>query len=214
MNNIYKIYRRAFLKVYNLFLRIKLFPYKNFTLISNNCLGGIIYHDLNKKFCSPTINLWFSQDDFIAFCLYLDDFLNGKLEKVHMDFGYPYMKLISKSKKEVYIGFMHYKSYKEAEDKWYQRCKRITPNIIIIFEYKEEMDKNLLEKFVDLPYKKVIFCSKKLLNIANITFDPKIYDEHYSNSKLCFASDGIFPKKYYQRFNIVKLIKNEKIKNL
>lgn len=32
---------------------------ENFTIISNNCIAGVLYKDLNKKFNSPTINLYF-----------------------------------------------------------------------------------------------------------------------------------------------------------
>ena len=36
-----------------------------FTIISSNCIGGVIYSDLHRKFLSPTINLFFSAKDFL-----------------------------------------------------------------------------------------------------------------------------------------------------
>lgn len=39
----------------------------NFTIISSNCIGGLIYHRLGKEFNSPTINLRFYQNEFIKF---------------------------------------------------------------------------------------------------------------------------------------------------
>lgn len=38
---------------------------KNFTILSTNCIGGVMYHNLNLKFLSPTINLWISPHDYI-----------------------------------------------------------------------------------------------------------------------------------------------------
>ena len=38
-----------------------------FTIISSNCIGGVIYSDLHRKFLSPTINLFFSAKDFLKF---------------------------------------------------------------------------------------------------------------------------------------------------
>ena len=45
------------------------------TIISRNCVGGIIYHDLGLKFNSPTINLSMSNDDYIKFVEHLDSFV-------------------------------------------------------------------------------------------------------------------------------------------
>ena len=41
---------------------------KNPTIISCNCIGGIIYNELNLQFLSPTINLYMNCEDFIKFC--------------------------------------------------------------------------------------------------------------------------------------------------
>ena len=40
---------------------------KDFTIISHNCVGGVIYHDLGLKFNTPTINLFFMAKDFIKY---------------------------------------------------------------------------------------------------------------------------------------------------
>ena len=39
----------------------------DFTLFSNNCLGGVFYHDAGRQFTSPTVNLAFDGEDFIKF---------------------------------------------------------------------------------------------------------------------------------------------------
>lgn len=60
---------------------------QEFTLITNTCIGGIIFHDLHLRFCSPTINCGIRDHDefcyFVAICstiyLYLlnSSFLSG-----------------------------------------------------------------------------------------------------------------------------------------
>lgn len=40
---------------------------RNFTIFSQNCIGGIMYHDLGMQFNSPTVNLLFTPRDFIKF---------------------------------------------------------------------------------------------------------------------------------------------------
>lgn len=37
----------------------------SFTILSSNCIGGVIYHRLGKQFLSPTINMWFRQPDIV-----------------------------------------------------------------------------------------------------------------------------------------------------
>ncbi len=39
---------------------------KEFTLLSNNCNGGFIYHDLGLQFLSPTINMFFYHDHYLT----------------------------------------------------------------------------------------------------------------------------------------------------
>lgn len=41
------------------------FHNKNLTIISQNCVGGVILHELGLRFNTPTVNLWFSAEDFI-----------------------------------------------------------------------------------------------------------------------------------------------------
>ena len=40
---------------------------KNFTIIARDCVGGILYHQLGERFLSPTINLFFTPEDFNYF---------------------------------------------------------------------------------------------------------------------------------------------------
>ena len=41
---------------------------ENFSIISSNCIGGILCHDLNVRYNSPTVNMFFVAADFVKFC--------------------------------------------------------------------------------------------------------------------------------------------------
>ena len=60
----------------------------SFSLISNNCIGGVISHDLGLQFRSPTVDLYFTNEDFILFCRHLRDYL--RLPVVEADSGLDY----------------------------------------------------------------------------------------------------------------------------
>lgn len=44
---------------------------EQFSIVSQNCIGGVFYHDMEMEFLSPTINLYFEQPDFVLFVLNL-----------------------------------------------------------------------------------------------------------------------------------------------
>ena len=53
---------------------------RDVTLITNNCIGGIIYHDMHLQFLSPTINLYFDNEEFIRFSTHLEYYLSLSLQ--------------------------------------------------------------------------------------------------------------------------------------
>ena len=73
-DQIFKIKRKIWLSK----LRKKI-KNKNFTIISNNCTAGFIYHDLGLKFLTPTINLFIRTDEYITFANNLEYYLSCSL---------------------------------------------------------------------------------------------------------------------------------------
>lgn len=58
----------------------------NFTIFSSNCIGGIIYHSLNKKFLSPTINLYIQPSDYVEMLSHPKKyFISGIMKEVKQD---------------------------------------------------------------------------------------------------------------------------------
>ena len=94
----------------------------NFTIITNTCIGGIMYHKLGKRFMSPTINLWMEDPDFFKFVRDLDTYMQQPLRFVQGIDATPTAYC-----GDVLIHFNHYKSEAEAEEKW-------------IFPYSENAD--------------------------------------------------------------------------
>ena len=135
------------------------FTNKDVSIISMNCTGGILYHNLGLPFLSPTINLYLRAEDFIKFCEKLDYYLSiDKMEECYdsniiEDRKYPVAKL-----GDIYPCLVHYKSIKEAEKKWNERKKRINfQKLVIINTDREGMTSELMDRFERLPYKKVMF---------------------------------------------------------
>lgn len=124
-----------------------------------NCTGGILYHDLGLKFLSPTINMYMRAEDFIKFCENLDQYLAIDTMKACEDASlignriYPLAWL-----GDILLYLVHYKSVEEAQKKWNDRKGRINRNKIVILDNdREGMTPELMDRFEQLPYKKVMF---------------------------------------------------------
>lgn len=129
------------------------------SILSCNCTGGILSHDLGLQFLSPTVNLFMRAEDFIKFCehlrgyLEIDAFVECTDPEVIGNRTYPIGYL-----GDLTVFFVHYHSLEEAQEKWNQRKKRINfDNIVILNTDREGMTEELKDRFEALSYKKVMF---------------------------------------------------------
>lgn len=135
---------------------------KTTSIISMNCTGGIISHNLGLQFLSPTVNLYMNAEDFIKFCENLSYYIEiNKFEKctdknIIGDRTYPLAYL-----GDLTLYLVHYSSVEEAEKKWNERKQRINWDNIAIFNTdREGMTEELRNRFEKLPYRKVMFVNK------------------------------------------------------
>lgn len=99
---------------------------KDFTIICNNCIGGVLLKDLKQRFNTPTIDLYFNAGDFVRFLQRLDYYLSEKItisfhsNNLQTTTNYPVGNI-----KDIEIHFLHYDSIHEAEERWNIRKERI-----------------------------------------------------------------------------------------
>lgn len=140
---------------------------KDFTLIARDCVGGILYHQLGLKFLSPTINLFFTPEDFNYFCLNLKEYIDTELVETKEEWvDYPLGELSPIGLKSIKVHFMHYETFKLAKEKWDERKARINYDNLYIFSsfcYPKEtatLSKDLISKWNQIKYKKVMIVDK------------------------------------------------------
>ena len=129
------------------------------SIISCNCTGGILSHDLGLQFLSPTVNLFMPAEDFIKFCenlrgyMAIDQFTPCEDVEVIGDRNYPVGHL-----GDLTVFFVHYHTLEEAQEKWNQRKARINwDNIVVLGTDRDGVTKEIKDRFEKLPYKKVMF---------------------------------------------------------
>lgn len=192
---------------------------KRFSIISNNCVGGVIYHNLNAEFMSPTINLWMKPEDFIRFAGDLPYYLNCPIQQVFEDgITYPIGRM-KKGADIVTIYFMHYKSFEEAVEKWQLRSRRVNmENLYCILDYpasqdSEEQQRTLQRSFEALPmiHKKMLTKDAVLIgkDIVNLSF----YDTKHEPGFILKRKNDYTVKRYLDDFDYVAFL-NQKDKEI
>lgn len=156
----------------------------NFTIISSNCIGGIMYSSLGKKFLSPTINLSMDSESFISFLENMEHYLNSKLEFLEIadgeeyDFGqikgYPIGKI-----DDIKIHFVHYKSFEDAEIKWNERKKRINfENMFVVMSDKDNCTDEIIDRYSKINYPKVFYTHRPVLKYDFMCYVPGFEKEN------------------------------------
>lgn len=155
---------------------------KDFTIISNNCWGGMVYESYALPKESPTVGLFFMAEDYIKFLQRLDEYLNAPLRFIlpeesrykeeqpggeHRFGTYPIGILeipgIGGGTERIEIFFLHYHCEEEAQEKWERRIARIhRDRLLVKFNDQNGCKIEHLIAFDKLPYQnKVCFTAKK-----------------------------------------------------
>lgn len=142
----------------NLEIREKLKGSKPFTIFSNNCLGGVFYHDAGVQFTSPLINTAMDGEDFLKFLEKPRYYLEHDMEF----FSWPGRDFPIARIDDIEVNFVHYKTPEECIEKWNRRSERIVwDNIFIVATNHDGMcHEDCMERFDRLQYNnKIMFVS-------------------------------------------------------
>lgn len=149
----------------------------DFTIISNNCLGGMIYESYAIKKNSPTVGAFFMAEDYIKFVSNMKEYISYELKFIDPE-NSRYKSILKKDKRfgqypigklnDIEIMFLYYENEKDAKEKWDRRCKRINWNKLI-FKFNDQnlcTEKDVLA-FSKLPYKNKLFLLLKIGLLKN-----------------------------------------------
>lgn len=185
------------------------FRSSNITILSNNCVGGVIYHKLGLKFMSPTINSWIGMEDFLWFVNNLEEYKDASLvEDLSNDEKYP-VGILEGGGRAITIHFMHYNLFEEAKAKWEERFLRINyNNICVIAESGASTTREVRDAFAKINYRKKVLIINDSHYLYPNEFYVDIYDKNYEYGKLLWTDEtrGIGEKIYLDRFDYVEFL--------
>lgn len=194
-------------RYYRTFLRTKLnaenrkrLNNNNFTILCNNCVGGVILHELGERFNTPTVNLFFDSVDYIKFLENLNYYLQQKLVEIGSTKDYPVAKL-----GDITIYFMHYSSFDEAKRIWEKRAARINKdNLYVIMVQQNGCTKEILRRFDNLPYKhKLAFVARPMPDIKCAYYIPDTEQPNGDVMDLCQYKGKFTGKRWIDDFDYV-----------
>lgn len=203
-------------KNYRNFLRVKLnydnrkrLSNHNFSIIASNCIGGVISHELGERFNSPTVNLYILPHDYIKFLKSLPTYINEKELKIDIQES-DRVKHPVGILKDIKIYFVHYHSFEEAKEKWYERCERIKWNNLYIFMVERDAcnTKDILE-FEKLPYNHKILFTAKEREGNSYWHIPKTTGKDGEVIDLCLYKNKYTGKRWIDDFDYVNFINNK-----
>lgn len=165
------------------------------SFISQNCIGGVLYHDLGLRFLSPTINAFIPEPGFVKLVLNLRRYMERELT---MRWGeeYPIGTL-----DDVEIHFMHYNTCKEAKEAWDKRKARINwDKIFVIGTDRDGFNEAVYEQWKQIPYPKILFTAH-----PEFTEDAVCFPEYAAGGQV---GDLISKRQFYKdRFLMLKISK-------
>ena len=139
---------------------------RDFSILANNCWGGMIYRDRRLPYLSPTCGTYFFSKDYLRFISDPHRYLAMELEEVPVKES-PYAEeLIALHGENVVIGRMgdaevvllHYPTFAEAKAKWDRRKERINwDNLLVKYSDQNGFRPEDFEVFRALPYRNKLF---------------------------------------------------------
>ena len=187
-------------KILNRINRLRL-KNKHVSLLSNNCNGALILHDLRLRFNSPFVNLWLFPNDFVKYIKNIKHYMDCELQfEKYGDFPYPVARL-----DDIYIFFQHYKNEAEARRKWEERTRRIDlDNLWILMTERDGCTFDVMKQFDDLPYKhKVLLTHLPFKDISSSCYVSGFEKEVECGILSDFIPRQFLGRRYYDRFDYV-----------
>lgn len=186
-----KYYARLFEK--------RTFVNEKVSIISNNCVGGIIYHDFDLQFLSPTINGYFMANDYIKFLENIEYYLSKDIEAIKNEKDGTVIGVLD----DLRIYFVYDHNPQKVSSDWNRRKSRVDlNNIFVIASDRDGWTEEHMTIYSNLSFPKCFFTSHKEWS----EYPFSIYYSEYQN--LCHVPNLIRCRKIYSKHKIFKLIFN------
>lgn len=193
---------------------------QDFTMLTENCLAGIVYHDLGLQFRSPLINGEFSTEDYLKFLQRPKYYLQQELEFVPVDDEilptfYREVNCPVAKVDDLHFRFTHYHmSEEEIRAIWNKRKARVNwDNLWVVLCEKQGCSIEQMRQFEALPYAHKLILTCHHYPELKYAYQVLGFEELGYIDNLLKDMPGLFPtaKKYYDQLDFVTWLNTGKI---
>ena len=182
-----------------------------FTIVSNNCWGGVCYEHYGLIKQSPTIGMYFYPDDYLKLISNVKHYFSTEMRIISAEESKHYAELERDNACMYYIGviddieavLVHYKNSDLAVEKWKRRCSRVNyDNLLFKFCQQNGCTETQLEMFdnMELPGNKFMFVTN-----SNYRYKCAVYYRGFEKKQQ--IDNDTF---YWDRFlDVTKLLNGE-----
>lgn len=123
-------------RIHKAIIRFKYKKRINCSIISQDCVGGVIYNMLGKQFLTPTINMFIEGENFVKLCKNPNKYISvdaipicdSFIDPINNNIRYPKIKVL-----DIELCALHYKNAQEACQAYNRRRARfVFENYVII----------------------------------------------------------------------------------
>ncbi|PST93281.1 DUF1919 domain-containing protein [Photobacterium sp. NCIMB 13483] len=204
------VYKRTLFRVYRSYVNDKhkkKLTNENFSIISNNCIGGITCSDLDQPFNSPTVDCFFYSSCYIKFCQNLKYYFSQELVEVPESKYAGKCNYVVAHLDDIEIHFIHDQDFSLAKEKWDRRKQRVNfDNLFFTMSDRDLCDESDVDAFLNIDKDRAIFFSAQ--NRSNANNFIYCYDEKGEITTPLFAMYRTF-EKY---FNMVEWLNTGSVK--
>lgn len=170
----------------------------DFTIISNNCWGGVCYEYYGLPKQSPTVGMYFFADEYIRFLSNLKHYMSKSIFMISATESRYAEELLRRGQNDILIGvlddvemvMLHYKDKEIAKDKWNRRVERVNwNNMIYKFSYMNGCKDDHICEFEMLMQLRIQEGVKKGENIRSICFSTRQYKQFNDTYVVPFNSE-------------------------
>ena len=179
--------------------------HKDFSILSQNCIGGVLYRMLGMQMLSPTINMSIQDDNFLKLAQapykyihdlepfpIMDQYYDGK------NMPYPVIGV-----GDIRLNCMHYQSCEQAINDWNRRRKRFNFNkMFAVFASWDMHNNNYIDLLHLLEYPYVLFSYDKVDDPNTIILDHSIWKKD-ADGKIEPFLTGYYKNGYKRNFEKV-----------
>lgn len=184
---------------------------KNFTIISQNCVGGYIYHQMEMKFLTPTINLYFFPKDFVDLVNHLHFFMERADLTEDRKAPEPFpVGILGDQDRHIRIYFNHDNDFNKAKSDWERRKHRINYNNIYIVggdAYGQPYSKDDMETFdhIKFPHK-VLLTGRKWSGINSCFAINNCSINEHLGQWWNLIPNNVRGSRYFEQWDYVKFL--------